>query len=514
MASLHHAAAPSALDHRLFSSPNPFLRPEPAPVALGPIDQNAPPAESLEVTVLWGTSVLAVAQLTPPRPYAVGEVGGAGGAGTSAAGSVDFALSAERLGSERRQLVALRQGAPFAVFNGDATPRVLEHGRAVDAEAAIVDCSEIELGARGIELRQGRVVIIDASGVTFRLAGSEKPARVPRALLGATDRPAIATLGSAALLQGLLIASLAYFTPSMAWGADDELDRDRLVLMQQYLNAQAEREHQLEQEASDKGGEQGAPAAASPGPEGKSGRENAPQQQRRMAIAGSTAERLVGRAELVKEASTFGTIGLLSALNANSAPSSPWGAELATGPDAENGQGDLWGDQIGDVAGHGLGVSGTERGAGGPGTGIGVGRIGTCSGLNCYGNGNEGGFARSAALGSIGHVTKGPRIAASPPTLSGRLPPDVIQRIVRQNFGRFRQCYEIGLQTNPNLAGRVTARFVIGSEGAVSNVSIAGSDLPDPKVASCVASSFYGLSFPAPEAGIVTVSYPILLTPG
>ena len=97
--------------------------------------------------------------------------------------------------------------------------------------------------------------------------------------------------------------------------------------------------------------------------------------------------------------------------------------------------------------------------------------------------------------------------------MSGRLPSDVIQRIVRQNFGRFRACYEIGLRTNPNLEGRVTARFVIGRDGAVSNVS-AGGDLPDSTVKSCVASAFYGLSFPSPENGIVTVSYPIMLTPG
>jgi hypothetical protein len=96
--------------------------------------------------------------------------------------------------------------------------------------------------------------------------------------------------------------------------------------------------------------------------------------------------------------------------------------------------------------------------------------------------------------------------------LSGRLPPDVIQRIVRQNFGRFRNCYEIGLRANPNLEGRVVARFVIGRDGAVSNVS-AGGDLPDAQVRSCVASAFYGLSFPTPENGIVTVSYPIVLTP-
>jgi hypothetical protein len=85
--------------------------------------------------------------------------------------------------------------------------------------------------------------------------------------------------------------------------------------------------------------------------------------------------------------------------------------------------------------------------------------------------------------------------------VSGRIPPEVIQRTVRQNFGRFRQCYELGLRAQSHLAGRVTARFVIGRDGAVSNVSVAGSDLPDAQVSSCVASSFYGLSFPPARGG-------------
>jgi hypothetical protein len=41
-----------------------------------------------------------------------------------------------------------------------------------------------------------------------------------------------------------------------------------------------------------------------------------------------------------------------------------------------------------------------------------------------------------------------------------------------------------------------------------------GSDLPDSSVVSCVISAFYGLSFPAPDGGIVSVVYPISFTPG
>ncbi len=108
---------------------------------------------------------------------------------------------------------------------------------------------------------------------------------------------------------------------------------------------------------------------------------------------------------------------------------------------------------------------------------------------------------------------KPPRIRVGALSVSGRLPPEVIQRIVRQNFGQFRLCYENGLRTNPKLEGRVTVRFVITKEGTVSNVS-GGGALPDHGVILCVAQSFYDLTFPKPEGGIVTVGYPILFAPG
>ncbi|WP_232379313.1 AgmX/PglI C-terminal domain-containing protein [Polyangium fumosum] len=98
--------------------------------------------------------------------------------------------------------------------------------------------------------------------------------------------------------------------------------------------------------------------------------------------------------------------------------------------------------------------------------------------------------------------------------LSGRLPPEVVRRIIRQNFGRFRLCYENGLRNNPNLQGRVSVRFVIGADGAVSNVGNGGSDMPDGGVVACIVRAFHGLSFPQPEGGIVTVVYPMLFSPG
>ncbi len=129
--------------------------------------------------------------------------------------------------------------------------------------------------------------------------------------------------------------------------------------------------------------------------------------------------------------------------------------------------------------------------------------------------GEHWGFGNGSGLSGRGRPPKAPKVSfAGSTTVNGRIPPEVIQRTVRQNFGRFRMCYEGGLRSNPSLTGRVSVRFVIGRDGAVSQVGNAGSDLPSPEVVQCVTSAFYGLSFPQPDGGIVTVIYPILFTPG
>jgi hypothetical protein len=112
------------------------------------------------------------------------------------------------------------------------------------------------------------------------------------------------------------------------------------------------------------------------------------------------------------------------------------------------------------------------------------------------------------------HSVPPPTLRQGQVTVNGRLPPEVVQRIVRQNFGRFRLCYENGLRSNPTLAGRVSVKFVIDASGAVSTSEDGGSDVPDQGVVQCVVRGFGNLSFPQPEAGIVTVVYPIIFSPG
>ncbi|HVY48006.1 MAG TPA: AgmX/PglI C-terminal domain-containing protein [Minicystis sp.] len=98
-------------------------------------------------------------------------------------------------------------------------------------------------------------------------------------------------------------------------------------------------------------------------------------------------------------------------------------------------------------------------------------------------------------------------------TVRGRLPVEVVQRVVRMHFGPFRLCYDKGLAKDPRLGGRLVTSFVIDPQGAASGVADAGSDLPDADVAACVRRGFASLTFPPPESGAVTVVYPITFEP-
>jgi Ca-activated chloride channel family protein len=173
----------------------------------------------------------------------------------------------------------------------------------------------------------------------------------------------------------------------------------------------------------------------------------------------------------------------------------------------------MWGDAIGDApAASGLGLSGVGEGGGGRGEGIGLGNIGAIGRATGTGTG-EGFGAGHGRLGGT-HGNEGPSLRQGATQIEGRLPPEVVQRIVRQNFGRFRLCYESALRTNPALSGRVLVKFTIDRTGAVTSTQDGGSELPDPAVVACVVRGFASLSFPQPESGVVKVAYPIIFSAG
>ena len=111
-------------------------------------------------------------------------------------------------------------------------------------------------------------------------------------------------------------------------------------------------------------------------------------------------------------------------------------------------------------------------------------------------------------------MTKPPSVRGDV-VVKGRLPPEVIQRVTHQSYGRFRLCYENGLRKDPSLSGVVSVVFVIARDGSVASVgSGPETTLPEAGVVSCVTKGFYGLSFPQPEGGVVKVTSTLSFSPG
>ncbi len=183
------------------------------------------------------------------------------------------------------------------------------------------------------------------------------------------------------------------------------------------------------------------------------------------------AELLSAAGALAKDKSQpeFGMIGLI---------------DTATGPAQRGG---VWGDENDGIN------PGLEH----------LGALGT-GGLN---NAPQRSAPRAAGKGA-------PLVRQGPTTVNGKLPAEVVGRILRQNVGRVRMCYEVGRTKNAKLEGRVNVRFVIDGAGNVPNVTDGGSDLPDANVARCVQRAYTALQFPQPESGVVTVVTSLMFSPG
>jgi len=135
------------------------------------------------------------------------------------------------------------------------------------------------------------------------------------------------------------------------------------------------------------------------------------------------------------------------------------------------------------------------------------------TGMNSDGQGiGLGNFGRMGYGGRLGGCQAHAKVHDGTPTVSGALPIEVIRRIVRQNLGRFRLCYESEQKNHPKLQGHVDIKFVIDRDGSISHAEARRNDLPD-RLVQCVVRGVESFSFPQLEEDTVTVVYPIRFEP-
>ena len=475
---------------------------------------------AIEVMILWDSNVLHVSHLTPPRSFYVGEE-----LGDKVA--CDYFIPSETLGTTRAPIVVSRGlGASLVILPRSrgyvdlqgqgkvSLADLISSGRA-HASTEMSGAYEYELPA-GAKARME----LEGSSLVFQVSAVNAGKRVPAGFLATMEPAAFLYTGLSFLLHMGLVAVFAFFMPSMRGDDSEAIDRDQILMMQKLLNAAAEREQEQRDDpttetANDQ--QEGGTGTRAKGEEGSMGNPNTKDSGHKYGVQGpkDNPDPHLAKQAALQEAAQFGMIGLISTMGGGdpNAPTAPWGREESAGQDEKSARGNMFGDTIGDSFGAGgLGLSGVGEGGGGRGEGIGLGNFG---GLG-HGAGTGTGQGIGSGRGRLGggHTVKAPRIREGATSVNGRLPPEVIQRIVRQNFGRFRLCYENGMRNNPNLQGRVTVKFVIDRSGAVAMTADGGSDIPDSAVVQCVVRGFGNLSFPQPEGGMVTVVYPIMFNPG
>ncbi|HEX8792362.1 MAG TPA: AgmX/PglI C-terminal domain-containing protein [Polyangiaceae bacterium] len=451
----------------------------------------------VEAVLSWrdtrGGNVLAVKELAAGGTLAIGD-------------SADLVIPGDVLGLERFEL---------ARFDGERAVVTVPPGAKLRVDGW-------ERSEREMEIARGHVTEVLVGAFAVRLTITRAGTRIAAAPLEGLRRGGAGMILASALAHAAAFAVIAYASSALGATEEDPFDRDRAALLEKYLNASAEREQQQEpvqaqQDALTSEGGNHNPGAAAQGTEGAAGKDT-PNKDGRWAAKGTAKpeDATLAREKALSEAANWGVIGMLPGFtNDPNAPTVPWGTTL-NGSDDVSKVGHLFGSTIDDAWGTGgWGLSGIGEAGGGTSQSIGIGDFGSlgiggtghCGGKDCSGIGSS----HDRLMGTHVSHFRGPRYGV--PQSNGHLPPEVIQRIVRQNDGRYRFCYQQALKTNPDLEGRVTVKFLIARDGSVAFSADGGSDIPDTGVRQCVISSFTQLSFPSPDSGVVTVVYPLVFSP-
>jgi hypothetical protein len=468
-------------------------------VNIDPATLEDPSRYATEIITVWQDTVIRVdvfkASEKKAKTFCIGEDV-----------SCDFPITANFLGGQVKVplVVAHPGGGATVAFppnpQGDVT---LEDGRRVSL-AELVHGGQAHQGGEipggySYSLPARARMKVDFGDFTFLVNSIAEPRKLASPFMFDWTN---GIFGGASFLLHFLLVFLAFFdVPDLLGMSLDFLDDANRGV--KYAPLELEKKQLEEDKKKDDEGGQGKKHKDE---EGQMGKRDAAKTDNRYAIKGPPDNKDLRMArEMAKEA------GILQYLTAANVPVSPFGADQPLGIDPENALGALLGNQIGDNFGYGgLGVNGTGRGGGGTGEGtIGLGALGTIG--HGAGGGTGSGYGRGAG-GLGGRRGKVPSIRSGAAMVKGSLSKEVIRRIVHRHINEVKFCYERELASRPDLAGRVSIKFIIMGTGAVQMAAVAESTIGNPNVENCIAQAVRRWTFPQPEGGgIVIVTYPFQL---
>jgi len=466
--------------------------------------------QAVEIVVMWSGSVLQVvhykAEEKNPRVFNIGEDF-----------TCDFPIPAEQLsGQTKIPLASSHPGGACTVnllpgSTGDVT---FEDGRRVSFQELIqagqAQASPEVRGGHSLALPVKGRIKMDFGPWTFLVNAVPNPRKFAAPLQ--FDWTSQIYTGFSAILHAVFLFLIYFIPPDPAGLSLDLLDSsNRFIkyMLNPHEVQQDEVPEWLKKDKKDE--EQGGKGKRHKGEEGQMGKRDAKKTDNHYGIKGpkDNPDPHMARSMAKEMAKSAGILSYLSAANA---PTSPFGRDTALGVDPENALGALMGNQVGENFGYGgLGLRGTGRGGGGTGEGtIGLGNLNTIG--HGGGGGSGSGYGRGAG-GLGGRRGSAPQIRSGAAMVKGSLSKEVIRRIVQRNINQVRFCYERELAKRPDLAGRVSIKFIISGTGAVQMAVVEESTVGNAAVENCIAQAVRRWTFPQPEGGgIVVVTYPFMLT--
>jgi len=422
---------------------------------------------SVDVTAMWGGTVIAVARANVGESVTIGDSEGA-----------SIRLSHQSIPQPRYPIVTVGpQGAVVVPASG---MEVLVDGKPASGQ---------------VSLENGQKVTVRVGPVELVVQYSKKSPLAWMALSELIDVFYTKVLALALILQmGLIVALL--ITPVLPSMDDEDLFKNNSDFTKLILAAQEKKKEKKEDLSGKK-------AASAKDDAGVFGKKDKPKEDKAASKKGAPIVDKDKREEDRKMAQdALAALGLKGPEGAVSNVFGPGGL----GSGVNNALGGLSGASMGDAGGAGgLGSRGT--GAGGGGTGLGIGGLGSGTGRGSGGNGN-------IDLGGRGKGTT--KIVPGKIIYEGGLSREEIQRVISRVMSQIKYCYEKELNKDPNLEGKLVMFWLISGSGDVQTASASQntfSGASGPPIEQCVQRIIQRLKFPSPKGGgVVNVTYPFVFS--